>query len=202
MKWISMRLISIIIAIGVVAIAGNFLLEMQSVKAQSTSVSISDLGFEPTGRDGDKGSIASFRDDWTDNPHSAPACIRIEYTPLAASEGSKGWAGIYWQYPPNNWGDMQGKYLTGASKLTFWARGENGGEWAEFKVGGISGDSLGTEVSTGKIELQKNWNQYTIPLSGKDLSNVKAGFFWASYSEKNPSGCIIYLDDINYVYLK
>lgn len=195
-----MRLISIIIALGVVAIAGNFLLEIQSVKAQSTNVDISDLGFEPTGYDGDKRDIVSFRDDWPDNPHSAPTCIRIEYVPSAVSKASKGWAGIYWQYPPNNWGDMSGKYLTGVKELTFWARGEKGGEKAEFKVGGISGDSLGKEISTGEIELEKSWKKYTIPLDGKDLSNVKAGLFWASYRDKNPAGCTIYLDDIAYVF--
>jgi len=195
-----MRLISIIMAIGVVAIAGNFLLEIQSAKAQSASVDISDLGFVPTGYDGDKRDIISFTDDWRDNPHSSPTCIRIEYAPSAVSNESSGWAGIYWQYPPNNWGDMPGKYLAGVKEVTFWARGEQGVEKAEFRVGGIPGDSLGSEISTGEIELKESWNKYNITLSGKDLSNVKAGFVWASYGDKNPGGCTIYLDDIAYIF--
>ena len=37
------------------------------------------------------------------------------------------WTGIAWQNPANDWGDLPGGYdLTGAKKLTFWARGEFG----------------------------------------------------------------------------
>jgi hypothetical protein len=195
-----MQLISTVIAIGVVAITGQYLLGMQSAEAQSTSIGISDLGFEPTGWSGDKSYIISFREDWPDNPRSGTTCTRVEYNPSTQSERGDGWAGVYWQYPPNNWGNMPGKYLTGAKEVTFWARGELGGEKAEFKVGGITGDSLGSGISTGEIGLQKTWNKYTIPLLGKDLSNIKAGFFWASYRDENPSGCIIYLDDITYIF--
>jgi hypothetical protein len=52
---------------------------------------------------------------------------RIEY-----KQGpEKGWAGLYWQHPDNNWGDEPGVDLTGAKRISFYARGERGGEIVE-----------------------------------------------------------------------
>src|SRR3989338_7998221 len=66
------------------------------------------------------------------------SCIKVTYD-IACSKKSRNWAGIYWLNPPDNWGDHKGGYnLTGAAKLTFWARGEKGDERIEeFKVGGV-----------------------------------------------------------------
>lgn len=136
----------------------------------------------------------------TDNPHSKPICIKIAYSG-AESQGNK-WAGIYWQYPENNWGDKsEGRDLTGATRLTFWVRGEKGGEKAEFKVGGITGnypDSIQPLVTTGVTVLSNRWQQYTIYLTGKDLSHVIGGFCWVTSKDLNPLGCTIYLDDIRF----
>ena len=155
--------------------------------------------FFPSGWMGDWGDI-SLDDACTDNPHSEPTCIKITYS--AAKSQGKGWAGIYWQYPDSNWGDNpEGRDLTGATKLTFWARGEKGGEKAEFKVGGITGkypDSIQPPVSTGVIVLSDKWQQYTIDLTGKDLSHVIGGFCWVTNKHQNPYGCTIYLDDIKF----
>jgi len=155
--------------------------------------------FFPSGWMGDWGDI-TLDDACTDNPHSEPTCIKITYS--AAKSQGKGWAGIYWQYPDSNWGDNpDGRDLTGATKLTFWARGEKGGEKAEFKVGGIDGkypDSIQPPVSTGVIVLSDKWQQYTIDLTGKDLSHVIGGFCWVTNKNQNPYGCTIYLDDIKF----
>ena len=45
--------------------------------------------------------------------------------------------------PENNWGThTTGGYdLSGATKITFWAKGEKGGEQIEFFAGGITGDN-------------------------------------------------------------
>src|SRR5262245_34755720 len=57
------------------------------------------------------------------SPHSGATCMKLEYR--AANQ----WGGIIWQDPPSDWGDKPGGHdLTGAGKLTFWARGEAGGE--------------------------------------------------------------------------
>ncbi|NIM13974.1 MAG: hypothetical protein GTO45_18165 [Candidatus Aminicenantes bacterium] len=137
---------------------------------------------------------------WKENPHSAPLCIRITYTPGP----KKGWAGIYWQNEPDNWGDEPGDNLQkiGYKKLTFWARGENGGEVVEFKAGGINApgkayrDSF--EVNLGKVVLEKTWKQFTIDLEGQDLSSVIGGFCWVASRAANPKGLTFYLDDIYY----
>src|SRR6266436_5043744 len=72
-------------------------------------------------------------------PHGKRPCLRVNYK----ASGPKGWAGVYWQKPANNWGDKSGRAgydLRGATKLTFWARGEKGGERVhEFRMGGIVG---------------------------------------------------------------
>jgi hypothetical protein len=156
-------------------------------------------GFYPSGWMGDLKDL-TLDDHWSENPHSAPTCIRISYT--AARSQGQGWAGIYWQYPENNWGNSpEGHNLTGATRLTFWARGEKGGERAEFKVGGITGDypdSLQPPISTGVIVLLDRWQQYTIDLTGKNLSHVIGGFVWVTNVDQNPQGSTIYLDDIRY----
>ena len=155
--------------------------------------------FYPSGWMGDWGDII-LDDASTDNPHSEPTCIKITYS--AVKSQGEGWAGIYWQYPDKNWGDKpEGQDLTGVTKLTFWARGEKGGEKAEFKVGGITGkypDSIRPPVSTGIIVLSDKWQQYTVDLAGKDLSHVIGGFCWVTNKNQNPQGCTIYLDDIRY----
>ena len=154
---------------------------------------------------GDRGDI-SFNANCTKNPHSGTTCIEIIYS----AERSLGydWASIYWQYPKGNWGDKgEGYDLSGASKLSFWARGEQGGEKAEFKVGGINRssyhkpnrpyqDSFGPITRT--VALTQEWREYTIDLNGEDLTNVIGGFCWATNFESNLRGCTIYLDDIKF----
>ncbi|MCD6228393.1 MAG: hypothetical protein J7K17_02825 [Candidatus Omnitrophica bacterium] len=137
---------------------------------------------------------------WKESPLSGDSCIRIEYTNKSGTR----WAGIYWQNPPNNWGTIPnaGFDLRGATKLTFWARGERGGEIInEFKVGGISsGDYPDSDsASIGPIQLTKEWKKYEIDLRGKDLSYIIGGFCWATNIDVNdPNGIIFYLDEIKY----
>ncbi|MDD4879770.1 MAG: hypothetical protein PHR22_04895, partial [Candidatus Omnitrophica bacterium] len=134
-----------------------------------------------------------------DNPHGGTTCIKIVYT--AEQKQGAGWAGIFWQNPANNWGTRQGGFdLTGAKKLTFWARGERGGEvLAEVKVGGITGEYADSDsVSIGPITLTRDWKEYTIDLVGKDLTYISGGFCWSASAAENPNGFTIFLDDIYY----
>lgn len=114
----------------------------------------------------------------------------------------KEWAGVYWQYPANNWGDMPGKRIQHASKITFFAVGEKGGEVVEFKAGGIKRkdkkykDSF--EASTGPQPLTTKWQRFEIPLKDKDLSSVLGAFAWIAAASDNPSGVTFYLDSIRY----
>jgi hypothetical protein len=152
--------------------------------------------FYPSGRMGDRSAI-SFDSNWTSDVHSGDSCIKITF----AAKGSN-WAGIYWLEPENNWGSTpDGGYdLTGATKITFWARGENGGEQIEFFAGGVTGshpDSF-PKTSTGSITLTRSWQEYAIDLTGLDLSHVIGGFGWITNDSYNPNGAIFYLDDIAY----
>lgn len=156
--------------------------------------------FSPSGWMGDYGDL-KISDAYRVNPKAGETCIQISYS--AMKRNGAGWAGVYWQEPANNWGNSKGGFdLTGAKKLRFWARGEKGGETiAEFKMGGIAeqsqpGDS--TAASIGPITLTKEWQEYTIDLSDKDLSYIIGGFAWAASSEANPSGFVIYVDEIVY----
>ncbi|MCM8824212.1 MAG: hypothetical protein NC822_06025 [Candidatus Omnitrophica bacterium] len=135
-----------------------------------------------------------------ENPFSGDSCMKIEYK---NNSGTR-WAGIYWQNPANNWGTVPdaGFDLRGATKLTFWARGEKGGEIInEFKMGGISsGEYIDSDsASIGPVKLNKEWTKYEIDLKGRDLSYVIGGFCWATNIDvNNPEGIVFYLDEIRY----
>lgn len=125
------------------------------------------------------------------------SCIKVSYQP-----GPREWAGIYWQFPENNWGKQPGKRIEGATRLIFWACGDKGGEKVEFKAGGIASPGMRYmdtfEISMKKIILDKEWLRYEILLKGQDLSNVIGAFAWIATKGLNPNGLIFYLDDIRY----
>ncbi len=135
-----------------------------------------------------------------DTPLSGDSCMKFEYK---NNSGTR-WAGIYWQNPPNNWGTIPnaGFDLRGATKLTFWARGEKGGEVVnEFKVGGIaSGEFIDSDsASVGPLQLSKDWKKYEIDLRGKDLSFIIGGFAWATNIDVNdPNGIVFYVDEVKF----
>ena len=155
--------------------------------------------FVPSGWMGDYEDITlttAHRDD----PHSGSTCIKVVYrrTPTARN----GWAGVVWQHPENNWGAQKeaGIDLSATTQLTFWARGERGGERIEeFKVGGTKGPYPDSgEARIGPVVLTADWRKYTIDLTGKDLTYIISGFGWATNLKGNPGGCVFYLDDIRF----
>lgn len=78
----------------------------------------------PSGWMGDDFDL-SVDEHWTNRPFSGDSCVRITYS--ADKSRGQGWAGIYWQALPNNWGSQNGSYdLSGATKLTFYARASYG----------------------------------------------------------------------------
>jgi hypothetical protein len=142
---------------------------------------------------GDNAHIA-LDDKCTDNPHSGATCMKCEF------RATSGFAGIAGQNPPNDWGDVPGGIdLSGSRKLTFWARGEAGGEVVSFKVGILGGekkypDSDHAELTN--VTLTRDWKQYEIDLAGKDLHRIKTGFVWVLDAHGKPT--TFYLDDIQY----
>jgi len=157
-----------------------------------------DNHFIPSGWMGDYSDV-SYNDNWKEDTHTGATCIKIIYR-ANVSQGAR-WVGMYWQNPANNWGHKKGGFdLTGASKVTFWAKGENGGERVEeFKIGGLTGTYPDSDIaSIGPVLLTKNWKQYEIDLIGKDLSYISGGFCWSTNLDVNPGGCTFYLDDMRY----
>ncbi|MBL7197892.1 MAG: hypothetical protein ISS47_07305 [Candidatus Omnitrophica bacterium] len=154
--------------------------------------------FIPSGWMGDYSDIKLDVSSQND-PYFGSTCLKIEYT-NEVSQGAR-WTGIYWQNPPNNWGSIDGGFdLSKATSLTFWARGQKGGERIEeFKVGGIMGEYSDTDsAGIGPVVLTSEWKQYTIDLTGKDLSFIIGGFCWSTNIDVNPEGITFYLDEIRY----
>jgi hypothetical protein len=147
--------------------------------------------------DGEAGKLVQMKNVTGEMPRSGGTgmCIKVAYQP-----GAKGFAGVYWLSPANNWGDKPGNRIQGASKITFWAVGAKGGEIVEFKAGGVSDkqyrDSF--EKSLGSVALTKQWKQYAIPLAGQKLASVLGGFAWVAKATDNPDGLTFYLDAIRY----
>ena len=82
-------------------------------------------------------------------------------------------------------------------RLTFWARGDQGKEVVEFRIGG-GGMSPIPGQSLGKVMLKSTWEQYEIYLGGVDLTNASNLFAWITTDVDNPQGAVFYLDDIQF----
>lgn len=121
-------------------------------------------------------------------------CVKLSY------KGST-WAGVYWQSPDGNWGDKPGRTITGASRVTFWAAGDHGGEVVEFKSGGSGTGSKYRdtfEATTGQLRLDRDWKRYEISLANQDLSNVIGAFAVTIHGDEAKRGTAIYLDRIQF----
>jgi hypothetical protein len=111
--------------------------------------------------------------------------------------GSKGWVGIYWQYPADNWGTMPGRDIDpGATQVSFWAWGAQGGEMVDFFAGMKSHD--GFKVQTGSTVLTSKPTQYVMPLQGANYKNVVGAFGWSSETSNGSSPVVFYIDDIQW----
>jgi len=149
--------------------------------------------YAPSGWMGDIKGI-KMDEGCTVRPHAGKTCLRFDYA------GTGDWAGVVWQDPVNDWGDKAGGWnLTGAKQLTFWARGEAGGENPVFKFGILEADKTFHDSCGGEIDdvkLTTEWKKYTIGLTGKDLSCVKTGFAWTLTGQGQ--NVTFYLDDIQF----
>ncbi len=149
--------------------------------------------YVPTGWMGNTKAL-KMNESCEDNPHAGKTCIRLEY------QAKDGWAGVVWQSPPNDWGDKPGGWdLTGAKRLTFWARGDKGGEEVGFELGILGRDKKFPDSAKGKLDkvkLTTRWQQFTIDLGKKDLTRIKTGFVCTMASSGAP--IVIYLDDVRY----
>ncbi|MHB9111240.1 MAG: hypothetical protein ACYC4D_01225 [Thermoleophilia bacterium] len=164
---------------------------------------------------GDADALPAMIENWKDNPHSGIDCIKTTFI----SKGNN-WGGWYFMNgalqgsqtsPQENWGTFPnaGIDLSGATQLSFWAKGAQGGEKIEFFAFGI-GYLGGTGVpiapfpdssrkaSTDYVTLSSQWTKYTINLNGKNLGSVLGGFGWVTSAEQTGRDITFFLDDIQY----
>lgn len=109
------------------------------------------------------------------------------------------WAGVVWQSPEGDWGEKDGGFdIKGAAKLTFWAKGEKGGEEIKFEYGILARTAkfFDTARDSMTVKLTRDWKQYSFDLKGKDLSRIKTGFCWVAAPPAG--GVTFFLDDIRY----
>lgn len=126
-------------------------------------------------------------------PKEGQHCMKLEF------RSPDNFGGIIWQAPANDWGDKPGGFdLTGAKKITFWARGENGGEKVDFVMGVLKDKPFSDSANAEKkgVELTKEWKQYEIDLADMDLTHIKTGFGWVVGGQGKP--VTFYLDEIRY----
>lgn len=130
--------------------------------------------------------------------HTPPGAWRIEF------DEKGGFAGICWKNRAGNEGEAPGDDLSAAGyrRISFWAKGEAGGEIVEFRAGGLGNvktryrETL--DVTAGKLKLSPSWTEYSIYVSNADLSSVMTPFCALFHQEDNPAKTVIYLDDIQY----
>lgn len=129
----------------------------------------------------------------TDNPKVGKACLKVSFTK------DKGWGGVVWQSPANDWGSKPGGYdLSAAKALKFWVRGAEGGEKVKFGFGIIGKDKPfhDSDKAEQEVTLTSDWQEVSIDVSGKDLSRIKSGFQWIAGAKGKAFA--FFLDDVRW----
>lgn len=149
-----------------------------------TNYAAYDNHFAPSGYMGDYQAIqysdcARLTDVWEET------AVSIQYDP--ARKNDKGWAGIYWQEPENNWGNYpEGYDLAAFAQLRFRARSVEAESQVQFFVGGINSGAYPSSIPrplyareadrNGFVTLTDQWQTFHIDLQNADLSHVIDGF--------------------------
>jgi virginiamycin B lyase len=154
----------------------------------------------------------------TNGPCLGITCLTASYNPAQAAWGGwyfmNGILGSSDREPTPNWGTVPsaGYDASGATAVTFMARGSVGGEAVTFFCCGVgynpdTGSAVAPfpdsarKVATSLIHLTTSWTQYTIPLTGIDLHYTLGGFGWVAVGTDQPGQRPItfYLDNIQFV---
>ena len=166
--------------------------------------------------DGNSDYIYDMNENWQGDPYSGDSAIEVRVKTAGQSWG--GWLFLNGYLPKGetqpklNFGEVQGTGLdlSGASKLTFMAKGAKGGETVEFFTAGLGYDGetnapteaypdSSPKVTLGFIQLTDQWQQYTISLGSADLSSIGCGFgFVLSGNTSGDAESVFYLDDIRF----
>ncbi len=138
-----------------------------------------------------------------DNPRSGTKCIKYSW------DGTQVYDYDYQKWQTNwcGWGIIVGKDWTsydssskdiseaGYNKITFWVRGKIDSKTTVKFEGPVREDKGGTDfIRLDSTQITSSWQQFTISLSGTDVSSVKD--YFKVIFEKGKG--IIYIDDIKY----
>ncbi len=170
---------------------------------------------EIVGEDGGGDSIMDPES--TKSPLAGATCIKCTFIDSNPDDDPDNWGGFYLMNgvldgantaPEANWGQIceAGLDLSGATTLSFWARGETGREKIEFFAGGVGWgdptaicpDSSPRHPEDEVFRLSSEWQRFAIPVGELDLGYVLGGFGWVANDDLNPGGATFYLDDIQY----
>ncbi len=160
---------------------------------------------------------ASFVDDMDENcdgAYNGSSAITCRVNTKALNWG--GWMFLNGYLPKGetvprlDFGELPnaGLDLTGATKLTFMAKGEKGGEIVEFFTAGLGYDGANgnriapyPDSSTKRnllVKLTKDWKEYIIDLRGSDLSSIGCGFGFVVSGANRQGETLFYLDEIRF----
>lgn len=151
------------------------------------------------------------RPDAVESARAGKVGVRIEMD----LTGYVGWAGVAW-LSEGTWGQRPGvdlrEYfgLTSGDRirLVFSARGDNGGEVVEFKVGGVSEgpDKDALDIpAIQRITLGSEYAEYSIPLTdglhaaGERAQVINAFAAVASQEDNGRSAVVVHVDEVRFV---
>jgi len=166
--------------------------------------------------DGNSDYIYDMNENWQEDPYMGDSAIEVRAKTVGTSWG--GWLFLNGYLPEGSteaqldFGDVPdaGLDLSGATALTFWAKGAEGGEVIEFFTAGLGYDGetnakktpypdSSTKISLGFTTLTNEWEPYTIDLSGADLTHIGSGFgFVLSGVYSGDTESTFYLDEIRF----
>lgn len=166
--------------------------------------------------DGNSEFVFDMNENWQDDPYSGDSAIECRVKTVGDSWG--GWLFLNGYLPKGetvpllSFGEVPGVGLdlTGATTLTFMAKGAQGGEIVEFFTAGLGYDGetndplklypdSSPKISLGFITLTDQWIQYTIELEDANLSSIGSGFgFVLSGNYSGDTESTFYLDDIRF----
>jgi hypothetical protein len=166
--------------------------------------------FSPTGLMGDIGDLSL--DENSQHPYQGKTAFKITYAPTGKPPNECGypppcrWAGVRWQYPPGNFGQMQeGHDLRGYGRLRFFARSDSPVK-VKFLVGGIPGaypDSIVLPIER-LVSLTSEWQEVVLDLSHANRRHIIGGFGvtinWPDngIQSKDQRRYVFYVDEVRF----
>lgn len=166
--------------------------------------------------DGNSDYVFDMNENWQEGPYSGDSAIECRVKTEGNSWG--GWLFVNGYLPEGetvpqlSFGDVDGADLdlTGATTLTFMAKGARGGEIVEFFTAGLGYDGetnqqiamypdSNIKITLGFVTLTNEWTEYNIDLTDADLSYIGNGFgFVLSGTKSGDTESVFYLDNIRF----